>query len=480
MGQFPVYDILKEAAIRWPEKPAVYDAYGMLSFGQLFTEAEELRLKLQEIGIKEGMAVGLKACNGRNFIAGLFAVIGCGAAVMPIYHQLKKSEIDSIIQETQLHALLDDKSGLPYFKMSDAEISMKAGIFDFNFIEANRGISFAPHVKMPAFMRFTSGTTGKSKGVVISHQSAIERIEAANKGLALGCDDTVIWVLPMAYHFLVSVVLYIKYGVTVAIAKDFLAKNIIQLTNQYKGTLLYASPLQIRLLANDAGTEKMPSLKQIISTSAGISLDVCVAFKKRFNQDVSQAYGIIEIGLPIINSVKSAEHPDAVGYTVPDYEVAILDDNNNPLPSGTVGHLGIRGPGMFDAYLLPAQVRDEVLINGYFLTADYASQAADGLIKIEGRVKSVINVSGIKIFPEEIEAVLETIPEIKQARISSRPHNLLGQIIEAEVVLQEGATINIEKVLTYCRNRLSNFKAPQHLKIVSVLPMTNTGKLRRD
>ncbi len=89
-------------------------------------------------------------------------------------------------------------------------------------------------------------------------------------------------------------------------------------------------------------------------------------------------------------------------------------------------------------------------------------------------------MSGIKIFPEEIEAVLETIPEIKQARISSRPHNLLGQIIEAEVVLQEGATINIEKVLTYCRNRLSNFKAPQHLKIVSVLPMTNTGKLRRD
>ena len=298
--------------------------------------------------------------------------------------------------------------------------------------------------------------------------------------MALGSGDTVIWVLPMAYHFVVSIVLYIKYGVAIVIAKDFLAQNIIQLTNQYSGTLLYASPFQIRLLANDAGTEKMPTLKKIISTSAGISLDVCRAFKKRFDQDVSQAYGIIEIGLPIISTMKSAEQPDAVGYALPDYEIAILDDNYNPLPTGAVGHLGIKGPGMFDAYLLPAQVRDQVLINGYFLTADFASQNADGLVKIEGRAKSVINLSGIKIFPEEIESVLETIPEIKLARISSVPHGLLGQIIEAEIVLQEGCTITIDNVLAYCRQRLSNFKTPQRIKIVHELPMTNTGKLRRD
>ncbi|MEO7048288.1 MAG: AMP-binding protein [Ferruginibacter sp.] len=480
MGHFPAFEILKEASVNWPEKPAVYDNYGSITFGQLYAEAEELRLKLKEHGIKQGMAVGLKACNGRNFITGLFAVVGCGATVMPVYHQLKKPEIDTILQETRLHALLDDTSGPTYFENSDAIISMKAGMFHFNIIEANQGVLFAPHVKMPAFMRFTSGTTGKSKGVVISHQSAIERIVAANKGLGLDPGDIVIWVLPMAYHFLVSIVLYIKYGVAIAIAKDFLAKNIIQLTNHYSGTLLYASPLQIRLLANDAGTTEMPSLKKIISTSAGISLEVCLAFKKRFNKDVSQAYGIIEIGLPIINSMQSAEHPDAVGYALPDFDIAILDDQNNPLPPGTIGHMGIRGPGMFDAYLLPAQVRDEVLINGYFLTADYASKTADGLVKIEGRAKSVINVSGIKIFPEEIESVLETIPEIKLARVSSNSHNLLGQIIEAEVVLQEGATIDIANVLTYCRQRLSNFKAPQRLKIVTTLPITNTGKLRRD
>ena len=173
------------------------------------------------------------------------------------------------------------------------------------------------------------------------------------KGFELGPADTVIWVLPMAYHFIVSIVLYVRFGAAIAVAKDFLAKNIIEITNRHKGTLLYASPVQIRLLANDAGTEQMPSFKKVISTSAAIALDVCKAFKKRFNIDVSQAYGIIEIGLPILNFVKSAEHPEAVGYALPGYTVDILDENNNPLPDGSIGNLGIKGPGMFDAYLLP-------------------------------------------------------------------------------------------------------------------------------
>ena len=479
MNQWPVYEILREAAHRWPNNPAVYDDFGMLGFKELFDEIEALRLELMRMGIKEGMGIGVMAANGRNFIIGIFATVGCGAAVMPLSPQLKKPEIDDILNEAKLHAIIDDRTAVQPLNSIDTVIPMKTGSFRFGFTDIHESVLFAPFVQQPAFIRFTSGTTGKSKGVIVSHQSVLERIIAANKGLELGSTDTVIWVLPMAYHFIVSVVLYVKFGTAIAVAKDFLAKNIIDITNRHKGTLLYASPIQIRLLANDTGAEQMPSIKKVISTSAAISLDVCLAFKKRFNLDVSQAYGIIEIGLPMLNFVKSAEHPDAVGYALPGYTVDILDEDNNPLPDGSVGYLGIKGPGMFDAYLVPPALRKDVLQNGYFLTADYASKAADGLIKIEGRSKSVINVSGLKVFPEEVEAVLEMIPEIKQARISSSPHPLLGQIIEGEIVLHEGATINIEDVLTWCKKRLSAFKAPQRLTIVESLPMTNTGKLQR-
>ena len=479
MKTLPVYEILKAAAIKWPDNAAVYDEWGMISFQQLFTETEALRLQLMQLGIKEGMGIGVMAANGRHFIMGIFAAVGTGAAVMPLSPQLKKAEIHDILQEAKLHAVIDDRTASQPLDAIDTLIPMKNGSFRFGFTGVHQSVAFAPFVREPAFIRFTSGTTGKSKGVIISHQSVLERIEGANKGLELGPCDTVIWVLPMAYHFMVSIILYVRFGTAIAVAKDFLAKNIIEITNKHKGTLLYASPLLIRLLANDTGTEKMLSLKKVISTSAAIGPDVCKAFKERFKLDVSQAYGIIEIGLPILNYTKSAEHPEAIGYAQPGYRVDILDENNNPLPNGEIGNLGIKGPGMFDAYLLPPTLSKDVLQNGYFLTADSASKADDGLIKIEGRSKSVINISGLKVFPEEVEAVLEMIPEIKQARVSSSPHALLGQIIEGEIVLHEGKTVDVEDVLTYCKKRLSAFKAPQRLKIVESLPMTGSGKLQR-
>ena len=479
MSHLPVYEILQEAAQKWPGNAAVYDEYGTISFHELFIEADKLRLELIQMGIKEGMGIGVMAANGRNFIIGIFAAAGTGATVMPMSPQLKRAEINDILDQAKLHAIIDDRSAMQPLDTVETVIPMNIGSFRFSYTHIHESVAFAPFIQQPAFIRFTSGTTGKSKGVLVSHQSVLDRINSANKGLKLGPTDTVIWVLPMAYHFIVSIILYVKFGAAIAVAKDFLAKNIIEISNRHNGTLLYASPVQIRLLANDAGAEQMSSLKKVISTSASIALDVCRAFKARFNTDVSQAYGIIEIGLPILNYIKSDEHPEAVGYAQPGYTVDILDEQNNPLPNGSVGNLGIKGPGMFDAYLLPQTLSKDVLKNGYFLTADYASKTEDGLIKIEGRSKSVINISGLKVFPEEVEAVLEMIPEIKQARISSSPHPLLGQIIEGEIVLHEGTTIDIEDVLTYCKKRLSSFKAPQRLKIVESLPMTNTGKLQR-
>lgn len=479
MKTWPVYEILKDAAQQWPNNAAVHDEYGTMTFSELFIEAEDLRKQLTALGIKEGMGIGVMAANGRNFITGIFAAVGTGAAVMPMSPQLKKAEIDDILQDAKLHAIIDDRTAAQPLDTVDTVIPMKTGSFRFAFTGVDGSVAFAPFVNDPAFIRFTSGTTGKSKGVIVSHQSVLDRVNGANNGLQLGPGDTVIWVLPMAYHFMVSIILYVKFGAAIAVAKDFLAKNIIEITNQHNGTLLYASPVQIRLLTNDTGTEQIPSLKKVISTSAAIGIDVCKAFKERFKLDVSQAYGIIEIGLPILNYTKSAEHPEAVGYAQPGYTVDILDENYNPLPTGNIGNLGIKGPGMFDAYLLPATLSKDVLKNGYFITADYASKTEDGLIKVEGRSKSVINISGLKVFPEEVEAVLEMIPEIKQARISSSPHPLLGQIIEAEVVLNEGAEIDVEDVLTYCKKRLSAFKAPQRLKIVEFLPMTGSGKLQR-
>ena len=130
-NHLPVYEMLKDAARKWPHNPAVYDEYGTLSFSDLLAESEALKKELLALGMAPGMLAGVKAVNSRNFIIGLFAVLGCGAAVMPVYHQLRKNEIDNIIQEARLHALLDDHSSTPYFDLHDCSIAMKKGALHF-------------------------------------------------------------------------------------------------------------------------------------------------------------------------------------------------------------------------------------------------------------------------------------------------------------------------------------------------------------
>lgn len=474
-----VYNVLKESAQKWPDHIAVYDEFGTITFKELWQETEKLRVEILKSGIQEGMCVGMLARNSRNFIVGMFAVAGCDAVILPISHQMKADEIRNLIEETQLHAILDEGSGVKVLNNYSSTIPLTFEQFHFGFTQNQYTGPFAPHIENPVFMRFTSGTTGKSKGVIISHKDAIDRVEAANKGLELGPDDTVIWVLPMAFHFVVSILLYIRFGAAIAIAKDFLAAHILEISNRCNGTLLYASPLQIKLLAADKSEENFNTLKKVISTSAGIGFDVCAAFKNRFGIDVSQAYGIIEIGLPIINFKKSDSNPDAVGYALPDYTVDILDETFNPLPSGEVGILGIKGPGMFAGYLTPPTTREENLQYGYFVTADFAIKDADGLITVKGREKSAINVAGNKVFVEEVEKILETHPQIESARVSGKAHLLMGQVVHADIILKPNQNPEIEEIISYCRRQLSTYKVPQSIKFVSELPMTNTGKIRR-
>ncbi len=479
MNNFLVYNLLVDTVQKYPEHIAIHEESGSMTYRELFDEVEKLKNQLLEKDIQPGMGVGVMARNSSHFIVTVFAVLGCGAGVMPVSHQLKLPEIIEIIDVAKLNAIIDDQSGIEPPVNSQSFFQVKNTKLRFGFSKVAKDEIFAPHVDAPAFIRFTSGTTGLSKGVVIGNQSVLERISAANKSLELNEKSNVVWVLPMAYHFVVSIVLYVKSGCAITIVPSFLAKNVIEMSNKYSGTMLYASPMQIRLLSADRGGGQLDSLQKIISTSSGITAEVSRAFKKRFNKTVHQAFGIIEVGLPIINTEQSTESLDAVGFALPDYEVEVLNEQNEILPRNTIGKLAIKGPGMFDAYLEPVILREEILVNGFFLSNDYAEIDDRGMIRIKGRGKSMINVSGNKVFAEEVEAVLESFPGIVKALVKGVPHPLMGQIIQAEVVLSENVKIDVEEVLTYCRKQLSTFKIPQRLLTVNELKMTKTGKVLR-
>jgi long-chain acyl-CoA synthetase len=422
-----IFETLAHSATQWPDKVAVHDEHGALTYRELFTQADQLRAQLAGAGLTENTGVALITGNNRYFIVGLYAATGTGATVMPLAPQQQPDEIRHALAEAQLHFILSDDEKFSSYGIGTLIIEQMPHPVYLSTTTKALHEPTVPFMTGVAFMRFTSGTTGSARCVILTHQSVRERIEAANEALQITEADNVIWVLPMAYHFIVSIVLYIRYGAGITICSDFLAEHILGKIQNHRGTLLYASPMHIRLLAGFPDAVRMPSLRRVISTTTAVNPAHCRAFKEKYHLPVSQAFGIIEIGLPIINIDYAEEYPEAVGRALPAYQVAILDQDMNPLPPDTVGLLGIRGPGMFDGYLSPPTLRNDVLKNGWFITGDLASRTTDGLIAIKGREKSMINVSGNKVFPDEVEAVINTYPASSARRYTARHTSSSGR-----------------------------------------------------
>ena len=474
-----IYNTLINAAKNWPDQTAIFDEYGALTYSELFEQTELLKDYLISKGVSSGIGVGIITNNSRYFIISLYASVGCNAVAMPISHQQKASEIINALEEVKIHLIISDSEQ----HASIGENCNRISLFDSPlFISQTKRSEKDPVVDFVediAFIRFTSGTTGKAKGVLISHTSALERVVAGNEQLQLSENDRVVWVLPMAYHFVVSIVLYIKYGVGIIINTNFLAESIIESVLDKKGTFLYASPMHIKLLASYPQTIELPGLSKVVSTTTAISAEICNSFEKKYSIPVSQAYGIIEIGLPILNLKHSKEFPEAVGYALPAYDVVILDADMNPLPDGEIGLLGIKGPGMFGGYLSPPTLKNDVLINGWFMTGDYAVRKKDGLIIIKGREKNVINVSGNKVFPNEIEELINTYKGVKNSKAFAKVHPLMGEVVAVEIEVEKNQEIDKEALIMYCRKKLSAFKLPQFITIVDEIELTGSGKIKR-
>jgi acyl-CoA synthetase (AMP-forming)/AMP-acid ligase II len=475
-----VFDTLSRAARQWPARTAIIDADGELDYQSLWREIEALRVQLARLGLRQGQGVGVRARNGRGFVISALAALGCGAVIMPIHHQMKPAELQDMLARAPLCVVLgEDGPAIPGSETS-SELKLLAGpSVQFTRMGGIQA-ALAPEIADAAFVRFTSGTTGTAKGVVLRHQDILERTRAANAGLGLTCQDTVLWVLPMAYHFYVSILLYLEAGATVVVNADYLAESILNTAWLHQATFLYVTPMHVLMMnAEGSGRGLPPSLRRVMSVSSRLDPQAARDFHAKFRIPVAQGYGIIEVGLPIMNVQEAAEHPEAIGRPLPGFDAAILGEQCTPVPEGETGQLGLRGPGMFAAYLSPPRSRDEVLHNGWFLTGDLAHRDDGARIVLDGRISSVIQVAGHKVFPEEIAAVLDQHPAVRRSRVTGRPDPQLGEAIHAEVELRSGRTSAIrEELLTFCRRRVSSHKVPTSLDFVQELSLTSSGKVR--
>ena len=495
-----VFDLIAEQADRQPDHPAVIeDGAGArtVTYGELVANVRRRAAEFERAGIAPASRVGMIVPQGIEFIETALAILAAGACMVPIADDHPPATVADIVRRAHLHALVEkpqagerrdpgDRKQVQVSAESDAWISPLASsrlapISAEAPLEA--GVERAFAAIGPAYLRFTSGTTSERKGVVIGHQHIVERLEAANRGLAIGPADRVLWLLPMAHHFVVSILLYLRYGATILLPANSLAPAILGLAARERATVLYASPHHMKLLAKDASGARLDTLRLTISTAEGLRADVATAFAARYGIAIVQALGIMEVGLPVMNTASAKTKPDVLGRPQPAYEVWLRGDDGRPVTGNSAencGEICIRGPGMLDAYLDPWTPARSILEPDGFRTGDQGWFDSDGDLHLAGRRAARINMAGMKFFCEEVEAVLDTHPAIERSRVSAKQHPHLGELPIAEIVLAPGATAPDPKELaSFCRGRLASYMIPRSFEVVAELELTPTGKLAR-
>ena len=408
-----------------------------------------------------------------DYVILALAILSVDAAIIPISPGLMSDERAALPERMDVHHILSDAALLPD----------NSGSLLRNTGDLSRTFHLAPRTATrpmpegyaairPAFIRFSSGTTGASKGVVLSHETILDRTDAANKGLLITSDDVIGWVLSMSFHFVVTILLFLRKGATIVLCGDPMPGALIETLQRRPVTLLYASPIHYRLLtvATALTPALFTSLRMAISTAVKLPAQIAHNFLERYGIQLTEAYGIIEVGLPFIHRPNEQTQAGLLGKPLPDFTVQLSAD----------GEVLIRGKGMFDAYFSPWRPRSVCQPDGWFHTGDIGELSEDGNLRLVDRCKAVINFSGMKIFPQEVEEVLNQHPCIAESLVYGESHPEYGQLPCAKIVWKAGSSACDETALrAFCRSRMATHKIPKTFTCVPALPKTVSGKIRR-
>jgi long-chain acyl-CoA synthetase len=458
-----LYRSLEATAARLPQKNALVEDDDVVTYAELLRRVDNFADQICEVGVCPGNRIGLAFPNSIAYVALTYALWKCGAVVVPIPTECSAAEVAEITNAMQLQGLIT------------ATASAQGAAFSPNcfFVALQPTSPPDNHSLNLAFIRFTSGTTSARKGVALSHETIRDRVRSANQAFGITSEDTVIWCLPMAHHFLITIVLYVEVGATIVLARHVTAKPFLDAVQRWQGTVLYAAPFHYAMLARDRSEAQLTSVRLAVSTTCALPQTVADDFFRRFQRPLAQALGVIELGLVAVNIAAARTKWNSVGKAAGEFRIRL----DQPDAEGC-GELAVRGPGICDAYVAPWLPREQILRDGWFYTGDIGRFDADGDLFLLSRKTAVINLAGRKVFPEEIETVINQHSGVVESRVYGRPHPHLGEVVEAEIVLR--ADGNLDAVRTYCRDHLASYKIPTRFTVVPAVPRTPvTGKLLR-
>ncbi|HHY94441.1 MAG TPA: long-chain fatty acid--CoA ligase [Firmicutes bacterium] len=332
----------------------------------------------------------------------------------------------------------------------------------------------------PCAILYTSGTTGKPKGAVLSHKNLLANVRQMDDASDLGSDDNFLSVLPMFHSFgwTVCVLFALYMGSTITILDGFRPKETLRTLMEEGVTVFCGVPAMFAVLAHGTAESIPLPLKLTVAGGAPLPEAVIRAFDARFQATLVEGYGLSEAS-PVVclNPLDGVRKVGSVGIPLPGVEVRVVGEGMQEVPAGEIGEIAVRGDNvMLGYYGLPAETA-EALVDGWLLTGDLGRMDEDGYVYVVDRKKDLVIVSGFNVYPREIEDVLLSHPRIGEAAVIGIPDPVKGEVVKAFVVPREGEKIEKAEILDFLKPRLARYKLPQVIEFAETLPRTPSGKV---
>jgi long-chain acyl-CoA synthetase len=468
------------------EKIAIYFEDQKTPYRALDAMANRAANALIEAGVEPGDRVAIHVDNRTEFIVLFLGVMRAGAILVPTNVMYTRHELDHILGDSGAKVLFildrfapkvggfpsrsDDLDRIIEVGSPQLEDSVALDAFLANASEERPHVSVSPDDV--AIIQYTSGTTGKPKGAMVSHFNVLKLIDVLGDmpGLSRRDEhDVTLVVLPLFHAYALDLVINQAFvtSQSLVLVNRFDPEAVFALIEKYAVTLFY-------------GLERydVSSLRGVYSGAAPLPVVILERFRDLTGVEICEGYGLSETAPTLTsNAAGLVNKPGAVGPAIPEVTLRIVDEDDKDVSPGQVGEIIARGPNIFKGYWNRQEATAEAMRGGWFHTGDMGRVDEDGYYYIVDRKKDMIVVSGYNVYPIEVENIILRHPKVADAAVIGIPDEYQGESVKALLVLKEGETMSLDELTGYCREHLAAFKVPRHMSIRESLPKSPTGKV---
>lgn len=477
------YQSLAEAFSKRPDAPAlILKDRPDWSYGDLIDRVNQLAQVLLAHEVEPGDRVMVQVDKSPENLALYLATLKVGGVYVPLNTSYTEAELDYFVTDAQpqLFVGAEQRAGVNCLTLNEhGEGSLMQAAK--SAASANECETVSRGDQDLAAILYTSGTTGRSKGAMLTHRNLSSNARSLSECWGWRPDDVLLNALPIfhVHGLFIASHCALLNGTPMIFHSKFVAEDVFAALPDC--TVLMGVPTFYTRLLQQPGLnrEHVSNVRVFICGSAPLTEQTFAAWEQATGQRILERYGMSETIINTSNPLNGERVPGTVGFALPDQEVRIADDNGVELPKGEVGTIEMRGPNVFSGYWnMPDKTAEEIRADGFFITGDLGTQDAEGRVAIVGRAKDLVITGGYNVYPKEVERLLDELPGVTESAVIGLPHDDFGEAVVAVLVAPD--SMAVDDVNAALENQLARFKQPKAIVCVSELPRNTMGKVQKN